>query len=162
MNTGFPQPNDVRQCYALTGDFTRRTFPLVPYKKMLTQPEELDDVHNEIVESAKRWADPIDVRAFAKPDEVTQPLTRFSLENLRACTLMVSVPDLVAAGLASQDPATFAVTLRCGIGDRFTYSQQDFSVLSIVPMSRWANTDIILYMVFTSEIYRASSDGVMQ
>ena len=161
MITVFPQIVDVKTAYLLTQDFTRRHFPLVPFKRLLTTPQELDDVHNEIVETAKRWADPITVRAFASPDEVTQPMKTFGVENLRACTLLIAVPDLVAAGLAEQDPTTFVVTLKCGLGDRFEYSGQDYSILEFVPGHRWANTDIILYFLARAELYRTTSAGLL-
>jgi len=161
VNTLFPQTADVKTAYLLVGDFTRRLFPLVPYRKLLTQVQELDDVHGEIVETAKRWADPLQLRAFVKPDEIIQPMLKFGVENFRVVTLFASVPDLVTSGLATQDKDTFEVKLLCGIGDRFEYSRQSYSVIELVPSARWGNTDVILHFVMRAELYRTTSDGLL-
>ncbi len=157
METLFPTIKDIETAFLLTADYTRRHFPMISYKVLLTTVQDIDEVHGEIQEAQKKWAEPILVRAFAIPTEITQPLTKFGVEDLRRVVLNVSVPDLVTAGLAEMDN-DFNVVLKCSLGDRFTYTNRDYSVLSFVPAKRWANTDKILFYQLDGEIYRDISE----
>lgn len=166
MQTIFPTAQDIDTAYLLLRDWTRRHFPLVPYKRLLTTASEVDEVHGEIPETYKEWAEPIDLRSFVNPTVITQPMTKFGVEDMRKCTLLISTPDLIDSGLATMTPVynsegvkiDFNFELLAAIGDRFTYTGKDYSVISCVPAARWANTDCILYYQFESELYRDTSD----
>jgi len=158
LETKFPTIAEIRMAYILTRDYCRFFFPVIPYRVLQTSIEEVDDIHGEILEENKTWANPVDVRGFGVPTMVTQPLTKFGIEDKRVCDLVISVPDLVAAGLAIQDEHTFEITLVAGIGDRFTYHGRDYSVLTFIPGARWANTDAVLYFELHSELYREKAD----
>jgi len=155
----FPLRSDIDTAYLLTKDYCARYFPKIPYYKLLTTVDEVDEVHGEVQEVQKRWGEPINVRAFAEPTEVTQPLNKFGVEEMRKVNLIISVPDMVDADLCSMDKLTYITTLNCNLGDKFYYGDREYSVLSIVPGKRWANTDLVLFFVFTSEVYRKISES---
>ena len=158
MITYFPSVGDIKLAYQLTADYCSRFFPLISYKKLLTSVKELDEVHGEVREGGKRWSEEsIQLRAFAVPAAVEQMLSRFGLEETRNCDLLVSTPDIVAAGLATQDPDTHEVVLIGRIGDHFFYHDTEYEVTSLVPASRFANTDLILYFQFSGTIYHPQS-----
>lgn len=155
--TNFPLTHDIKTAYLLMDDYTRYHFPMVPYKRLLTKASELDDIHGEIAETAKRWGSIIQLRSFVVPTQITQNLTNFGLEDARNADLIMSVPDMIRAGLASQDPNTYEVSLLGRIGDHFFYHRYEYEITSFVPVARWANTDIILYYQASGERYRESS-----
>lgn len=155
--TNFPITRDVDTAYLLMNDYTRYHFPMVPYKRLLTKASELDDIHGEIAETAKRWGNILQVRGFIIPTQIAQNLTNFGLEDVRNAELLMSVPDMVAAGLAQQDPNTYEVSLVGRIGDHFFYHKYEYEINSFVPAARFANTDIILYYQASAERYRESS-----
>ena len=159
LETQFPIRREARDnVYSLVKDYFNRHFPLIEYKVLETAIGETDDIHGEIAEPFKRWKDPVFVRAYPIPTEVQQPLTQFLVEDKRVCDLAITVPHLTESGLGEQDPDTFEVVLKCGAGDLFTYHGRQYKVLTFLPSSRWANTDIIIYYMVHSELYRLPSD----
>lgn len=159
LETQFPIRSEAaHNVYSLLKDYFNRHFPIIPYEILETSIGETDEIHGEIAEPFKIWSDPINIRAYAIPTEIEQPLTQFLVEDKRVCDLAITVPHLVESGLAEQDANTFEVILHCGIGDLFQYHTRKYKVLTMVPGSRWANTDIILYYMIHSELYRPSSD----
>ena len=71
--------------------------------------------------------------------------------------MQISVPHLIKAGLATQNPVSLDLTLSCRIGDRFTYSLYTYDILDITRGKMWANTDIPLFYNFRAEIFRDES-----
>jgi len=158
IETMFPLRQDVKTAFMLLLDYTRRFFPNIPYRTLLTTAKEVDEVHGEIIETQKRWSDIFKVRAFVVPTLVTQPLTRFGLEEDRKADLLMTVVDMQEAGLATVDPATYETTIETsGIGDHFFYHQREYEIISFVPVARWGNTDIVIYYTAHGEIYRGHS-----
>lgn len=152
----FPSVRDVETAFLLMRDYTRRFFPYIEYRRLLTQPDELDDIHGEVPETAKRWGEPIQVRAFVVAPEVTQPLTRYGMEEHRPAQILISSQDLVDAKLAEMeaDRHTRAIA---GVGDHFFYHGDEYEIDVFVPVARFANTDIVLYFTGTANRYRTSS-----
>lgn len=156
----FPQIIDIKTAYLLMKDYTKRHFPTIPYKRLITTNEELDDVHGEVPETAKRWSPVVHVRAFVVPEQVVQPLTRFGMEDQRDAEVYFSVGDLVEAGLATQN-SQFEVRLAGScIGDHFGYHGVEYEIRQFVPFARWGNTDLILYYAATASMYRSPSERV--
>lgn len=158
METNFPILQDINIAYSLLADYTNRHFPIIPYEKLITTEQETDEVHGEILEVDKRWDIPLSLRSYADPSKVMQPLTKFGVENIRFVDLYVAVPDLLEAGLATQDE-DWSITLIAKPGDRFEYSKKKYSALTFIPSARFANTDVVLYYQIHSEVYRYSSDS---
>lgn len=155
MITYFPCVNDIKLAYLLTKDYCNYHFSVIEYKRLLTTVSELDDVHGEIEEGMKRWDDNhLFVRAFAVPEVITQPLTKFGLVEPRNVDLIICVPHLVDAGLATQDPDTFEVKEIGRIGDHFFYHGVEYEILTFIPAARFGNTDLILYYQLHSERYQ--------
>jgi hypothetical protein len=134
-----------------------RLYPLVPYRRLILRPSEIDDIHKEIEETRKRFSDPVMLRGFVEPDQETYPLNRFGLEQVRNVVLHVVVLNLIEAGLASQDRNTREVKLHCSIGDRFTFSGYVYDVLSIAREHHWTNTDIPLDFAIRAERFRSEA-----
>ena len=155
----FPSIHDIKLAYRLTEDYSRRFFPYIPYKRLLTTVSEIDEVHGEISERQKRWSDWFDVKGFAQPTEITQPVTQFSMEDIRELELAISVPDLVNAGLAAQDPNTYLVSTISGPGDHIKYGSElrEYEIVTFVPAARFANTDLVLYYQAHCVLYRPES-----
>jgi len=156
LETNLPGTQDIEDVFNLIEDYTRTNFPLIPWKRLLTTVDELDDVHGEIAEIQKRWSPVMQVRAFVIAPQVTQPLTRFGVEDVRNAEVQVATPDLVAAGLATIDD-NFEVTLIGDIGDHFYYHRREYEVKSFVPAARFGNTDVVLYWTMKAERYRGHS-----
>lgn len=157
LTTRFPAPQDILNVYNLLKGYTKNFFPLIPYKKLLTTEREIDEVHGEIAEPQKRWADLIYVRSYVEPTMETQPMTSFGIEDVRAVTLLVAVPDLVDAGLATLDEETFDIDLIGRLGDHIWYHRREYEVTTYVPAAFYANTDIPLYYQLRTELYRGES-----
>jgi len=157
----FPTTTEVENIYNLTKGYSRQFFPIVPYKRLLTEARELDDIHGEIAEPQKRWATRIGVRAFVVPSVITQPLTKLGIEDVRTAELQITVPDLVSAGLATQDPDTYEVTMASGIGDHFWYHFKEYEIDTCVPSAWWGNTDIALYFQMKAHLYQPQSVDVV-
>ena len=156
----FPSKDEIKSIYNLMKGYTEHFFPQIPYKHLLTTVDEIDDVHGEIPEAQKRWADLVQLRTFVIPSVITQPLTSFGIEDVRTVELVIAVPDLVVAGLGEQDGNTYAITLTGQIGDRFFYHTREYEVTTFVPAAWWANTDLILYYQVKSELFRQASVDV--
>jgi len=154
MLTNFPIERDIEIAYKLMKHWCDRFFPVVPYRLLQTTFEELEDVHGEIPEEDKRWSDPVEVRAFVNPEPPMQTLGKFGLEEERHVDMSISIPHLVAAGMATQDE-NYEVSMIARIGDHFTFHDVIYEVLVVKPGARFANTDLILYMDFHAEKYRA-------
>jgi len=157
LNANLPHPGEIEHVYNLLEGYTKQFFPLLPYKHLLTTEREIDEIHGELTDVQRRWADVLHVRAFAVPTQPTQPQTSFGIEEVREVTLLVAVPDLISAGLATQDATNYEITLVGRIGDRFFYHSREFEVTTYVPAAWWANTDIPLYYQLKSQLHRASS-----
>lgn len=161
LNANTPPPGEVANIYNLLRGYSRQFFPLIPYKRLLTQPQELDDVHGEISETQKRWSAYAQLRAYPVPTLITQPLTEFGIEDARKADLLVTVPDLLDAGLITQDPVTFEITLVGGIGDRFFHHNREYDILTFTPAAYWANSDIPLYYQLKGELFRQQSVDIV-
>lgn len=160
LYTVFPQVVDIATAFLLTSDYTRRHFPMVAWKRLLTTNAELDEVHGEVPETAKRWSAPFWVRAFVVPEIVSQELTRFGLEEKRDAELYMTTPDLATAGMLALDTATYEISnLAQGIGDHFFYHGVEYEIRQFIPYSRWGNTDRVLYFAASATIYRQVSAG---
>ena len=157
LTGNLPPIQDVKSVYMLLKGYSQVFFPVIPYQKLLTTAAEIDEVHGEIQEAKKRWADAIQVRAFAVPTEITQPSTRFGIEDVRQVQLLITVPDLVASKLATQDESDYEIKLVGRIGDMFWYHRRQYSVTTVVPAAWWANTDIPLYYQLKSELRRGNA-----
>ena len=159
METIYPALSDLRLVHQLVQDWTRRHFPLLSYKRLLSAIEETDDVHDEVTEDEKRWSDWLHLRAYAAPAAEVHPLTQFGLEHQRDVVLQVAVPDLVEVGLAQQHPESFEVILIAGIGDRFEFSEDVIYDINKVARGRqFGNTDIPVWYEFQAERFRPDSD----
>jgi len=164
VKTLYPALADLNVVYSLVTDWTRRFFPLLQYKHLLTdETRELDDVHMEVPEREKRWGDWIQLRAYVAPATEMHPLTRYGVEHQRDVVLQVSAPDLVAAGLATQDQSTLEVTMVATIGDRFLHSDGVlYDVINIKRAQHFGNTDVPIWYEFTAERVRAEAPAYME
>jgi hypothetical protein len=157
LATKFPSQQDIKTAYMLLQGYTQQFFPLIPYKKLLTEEREIDGIHGEIMETQKRWSSLIQLRTFCVPSVITQPQTGFGIEDVRTVELLIAVPDLVFSGLAVQDQQTFDVNLIGRLGDHFFYHNREYEVLTFVPAAFFGNTDIPLYYQVKSELWRPNS-----
>ena len=156
MQTNYPAFCDIQYVNTMMLNWVNRFYPLIPYE-VLQDPDSatIDDVHDEVPEYHKVWADPVNLRAYVLPSEQAHPLTVFGIEELRDVVIFVAVASLIEAGLATQDATTKAVTLSVGVGDHFTYSNGlEYDVLEWRLDKTFANTDIPLSFQATAEKVR--------
>lgn len=159
LTTKFPKKEDVEYAYSLLAGYTQNFFPLIPYKPLLTKEQEIDEVHGEIIESQKRWDTIKQVRAYVVPKQISQPLNGFGVEDVRDLEVMITVPDLVASALATQDANTFEITLLGRLGDHLFYHMKEYEINTFYPTQFFANTDIPLYYLITAKLYRGESQN---
>ena len=158
MRTTFPQLLDLDNIYTLLEERGDRLFPTVSYKILERATAEVDDVHDEVSEERKQFEDVAEVKAYMYPDRVTLPMRKFGLERMRGVVMSISIPHMIGAGLATQDPDTYEVTLVAGIGDRFWHSEAvEYDVLGVVRGKMFGITDIPLFFDFQAEIFREVS-----
>lgn len=160
MLTTFPSLDDLHLVNRMLAEWTARHYPLIPYKRLLTdEATETDDVHDEIPLNEKRFSSVIQLRSFAAPAIEVHPLTRFGLEHQRDVVLQVGVPDLVKVHLAEQDINTWEVVLSAGIGDWFQFSEGVwYEVMNVKRLRMFGNTDIPLVFEFTAERAREEAE----
>ena len=157
MITAFPSLIDVDTAYTLLLDYTRFHFPIVKYRLLDVSQAAIDDTHMEVEEEDKAWKAAVDLRMFCVPAEESYMLSRFGMDRVRDLVGQASVPDMVAAGIATQDYDTKKVTLICGPDDRFTYSGVEYVVKEVPRGPSFANTDIPIYFMFNCERHRPAS-----
>jgi len=156
IDTNMPGPEEIGHIYDLLKGYTEQFFPKIPYRKLLTTVQEIDDVHGEIAERQKRWSDVIYPRCFVVPSAVTQPLSGFGIEDDRTAEVYIAVPDLIEAGLGTQDDE-YDITLIGRIGDHFMYHKVEYVINTFVPAAWFANTDIVLYYQLKATRFRTES-----
>lgn len=159
LSARFPSVQDIKNAYLLLSGYTEQFFPFIPYKRLLTLEEEIDEIHGEIQEVNKRWAAPVQVRAFVVPSKIGEPLTAFGIEDVRTLEVLIAIPDMVRAGLATQDPNIFEVELVGRIGDHVYYHYREYEINSYIPAAFYANTDIPLYYSLKCDLWRGNSQN---
>ena len=159
VQTAFPHLEDLTIVYRLVTDWCDRFFPIVRFKRLLWNDDELDQVHNEIPERAKRWSELFDLRAYAEPANQQYMLSRFATSEERPVPLQVSVPHLIEAKLAWQDPDSLEITLIAKAGDRFVFSEEiEHDVLTVRRGKMFGNTDIPVFYIFDTMRRHEESD----
>ena len=158
MQTTFPSLGDLGIIYALQKERGDRSFPVVAYRRLILVASEIDDIHHEIEEEDKQFADPVDLRVYVIPDEETHPMNDFGIEQKRDLKMEVTVPHLLEVGLATQDVSTKVVTLLCVSGDRFVFSGIVYNVLEIKRKRHYANTDIPILYQMTASRFREEAE----
>ncbi|MHC4797459.1 MAG: hypothetical protein ACYTF1_12520 [Planctomycetota bacterium] len=99
MQTTFPSLNDLDITYALQKERGDRSFPVVAYRRLILVASEIDDIHHEIDEEDKEFADPVDLRVYPIPDEEIHPMNDFGVEQKRDWRMEINVQHLIKAGL---------------------------------------------------------------
>jgi hypothetical protein len=151
MLTNWPALGDLNIVYTLVKEWCDRHYPLITYKVLNIDETKVDSVHEELPDYNKTWTDKT-LRAFAAPTEQGFPLTVFGIEELRDVVLHVSVPHLIAAGLATQDAVSKEVTLLAKTGDRFLYTRNVlYTILTWKIGGTFANTDVPVFYVAAAE-----------
>jgi len=160
MQTAFPHLDDLPLVYKLVEDYCDRFFPVVKYKRLIFNDDEKDSAHNEIPERAKRWSVSFDLRVYADPADQQYLMDRFGTAEERPVPLQVSVPHLLKAELAWQDPVTKEIVLVAKAGDRFVYSEEiEHDVLTVRRGKMFGNTDIPVYFQFDTMRLPLESDA---
>lgn len=159
LTTNFPKKEDVEYAYSLLKGYSTNFFPLVPYKKLLTKEEEIDEVHGEIIESQKRWGAILQVRAYVIPSQIQQPATGFGIEDVRNIEVLITIPDLESSGLIVLDHTTFDITLLGRLGDHLFYHRREYEIDTFYPIAFFVNTDIPLYFQIKAQLYRGESQN---
>lgn len=152
----FANVYDLSILYQMVKELCDRQYPFLPYQ-VLQSPTvaEIDEVHDEVPQYKKRWAGAVNLRAYVSPADQIHPLTMFGIEELRDAIIFASIPNLIEAGLATQDSTTRVVTMVAGPGDKFEYS--DGVIYEVLEWRRgpgYGNSDIPLMMQGNAEKLR--------
>jgi len=152
-------------------EFSFRHYPLISYKhlKIIESPL-IDTVHDEAEEGKKVFDLPIGVRAFVKFNPETPLLKRYGIDEQRDVFLHIATPHLVDMGLIieatdeyPQDNIPPTLKLIMGIGDRFTFDENTYDILSVQRTVYWANSGYPLWVVCTANRYRIyAKDGIVE
>ena len=161
MQTTFASTYDIRTMLRFEQEMCERFFPQIQYRK-LTGYTDMDDVHLEVADDDKIFADDIPLFAYVANEGEKHPLTRYGLERVRETMLVVATLHLVDAGLAKiieiANTTDIEIELLTNPGDRFTYSRG-----VIYDISEWrrgpafANTDIPMYFEAPAVVWRPPS-----
>lgn len=154
METTFPHLRDLRRQYAFLYEKSLRHYPVISYYKLLTTHTEIDPDYYELAESDKRFDVAIEIHGYLMPEKEVSRANEFPAQLLRPAELRVAVPILVVAGLATQDPDTFAVAPVCRPGDRFILSGETFEIMSVLRGEHYVNTDVPLFFRFPSKKFQ--------
>jgi len=157
MITSLPNYKDLELAYMLVRERCDRFFPLIPYYHLIETASEIDDVHMEIDEEQKVFADAVQLRAYMVPEGETYPLKTFGSEQARNTVLIASVPHLIDVGMLTQDVDTKQITRILDTGDRFDFGGYRYDVLAVSKRSLWGNTDIAIDFSIRAERYRPIS-----
>jgi hypothetical protein len=161
MLTTFAATYEIQTILRFEQEMCERFFPQVLYRK-LTGYTDMDDVHLEVADENKIFAEDIPLFAYVSNEGERHPLTKYGLERVRETMLVVSTMHLVDAGLAEiiEIPNTFDIEIKLltNPGDRFTYTRG--VVYNINEWRRgpgFGNTDIPLYFEAPAVIWRPDS-----
>ena len=158
----YPASVEIEQIYRWLREHSQRFFPRIDYRQLLPPtPAEIDEVHEEVPEYQKRWAEAIQLRAYCLPSDESHPMTVFGIEELRDVVLFVTVPCLEDAGLATRSGSQ--VKLVAATGDRFHYSQDTwYDILEWRRGRNWANMDAPLeYQAIAERVRREAQDYIL-
>lgn len=136
--------------------------PSIPYRVLETEQVELDDIHQEIEEHLKTWADPVELITFVRLNPTEKELKRFGIDGKREIILVPAIVKLVDVGLAilsdGRDPVSDPV-IGVKPGDLFDFDGRQFVVLDWHREKYHANTNYPMYIAITGEINREGSHG---
>lgn len=144
-------------------EYATSHYPGVPYKRCLTRPEELDDVHHEIAFRNRTYAAPVLLYGFVTQAGTSeQPTTKGVIDWERPITLHVPTPILEDLGLVTLDGNSDMSEPLVGMGDVFRFHEYDFEVLQANrSKERYHNTDIPMYWIMQARRLRPDSAQVI-
>lgn len=157
----YPEPTaDIACELEYTREYANQHYPGVPYRRLITDLDELEDVHREIGVGKRRYADAILVRGFVtQAGDIEQPTTRRGIDWERDIVLNVPTVILSDLGLATLNPTTFDVeAVLVNQGDQFRFHNMDFEVLNAkISKDRYQCTDIPVYYLLQAKVFRQDS-----
>lgn len=134
-------------------------YPAVPYKRLLTEPEELDDVHHEIALHQRTYATAVILFGFVtQAGKHDQPTTKGVIDWERDIELNVPSFILEDLGWVTLGADSDMLTVQLGMGDLFKYHEYEFEVLNAQRGGeRYHNTDIPMYWLMQAKRLRPDS-----
>lgn len=160
---------DIQCEFGFMLEYAQTHFPLVPYHRLLTASEELDDVHSEI-DVRKRRYDEIGVglHAFVTQAPIeSQPTTKHGIDWTRPIELNVPTAVAVEMDLAEVTSQGYLTSILFAQGDKFVYGFDEthkpmtFEVLNVRQGERIMNTEIPAYIKLESQVFREDSADVV-
>lgn len=149
-------------------EYAQSHFPTVPYWKLTTNPDQLDDVHSEIDVRKRQYSDPLTLNAFVTQAPIEeQPTKVHGIDWERPIEL--NIPTLVAveAGLLTLREDRYIGSVVARMGDKFGYGYDQyhnlmvFEVLNVRFGDRIFNTEIPVYLKLEASIFRQDSADVV-
>jgi len=162
---------DLNQIKNWLREFSYRHFPLISYKHLrIIESPVIDTVHDEAEEGKKLFDTAIGVRAFVKFNPETPLLKKYGIDEQRDVFLHIATPHLIDVGLAVESSDLYpldnippTIKLIAGIGDRFTFDETTYEILSVQRTVYWANSNFPMWVICTGNRYRLySKDGIIE
>lgn len=130
------QTKDYRLQYNYLDEYASFNLPLVDYHPLETEITEIDEIHNEVLESSKTYGD-VEVRALFEVQTTEQNLEHKGKDFKDEVHLYIPLPCAVTAGLASVDSDLILSGLTVQSGDRFEYVNHIYEVINALAGSPW-------------------------
>ena len=152
-------------------EYSYRHFPDISYRRLLIIESPLiDTVHDEAEEGKKKFADPVLVKAFMKFNPESPLLKKYGIDEQRDVFMHIATPHLVDLGLAQESTDPYpgdnvppTIKLILGIGDRFTFDENTYDIMSVQRTVYWGNSGYPLWVVCTANRYRLyAKDGIIE
>lgn len=157
----YPEPTaDIACELDYTREYANQHYPGVPYRRLTTSLDELEDVHREIDVGQRTYADAILVHGFVtQAGDIEQPTTRRGIDWERDIVLNVPTVVLSDLGLATLNATTFDVeAVLVDHGDVFRFHNMDFEVLNAkISKARYQCTDVPVYYLLQAKRFRPDS-----
>ena len=131
------QDEDYQLQYHYVLNWCKRRLPQIPYYRLNTNMAEVDDLHNEIIETEKTWKAYKYVRGFMEPQNVEQNQEKMGQDWTEEFLLYISLPSLVEAELATVDYEYRLDELYTNNGDRLWYCDHLYEVQNNIDIGMW-------------------------
>ncbi len=147
---------DILQDFEYLREYARDHFPPVWYRRLITTPQELDDVHKEIALTKRRYEEARQLHGFVTQAPAHgQRTTKGAIDWEREIMLNIPTVLLEDEEWATLDSRSDMTAVLVGMGDQFKFHQYYFEVLNAKPGNeRYHNTDIPIYWLMQAKRLR--------
>jgi hypothetical protein len=150
---------DIVQDFEYLREYATDHYPAVPYRRLTTQPQELDDVHHEIAVHQRTYAAAVILHGFVtQAGKHDQPTTKGVIDWERDIVLHVPSFILEDLGWVVLGADSDMLTVSLGIGDVFKFHEYEFEAFNAQRSDeRYHNTDIPIYWDISAKRFKPDS-----